>query len=98
MKETFMEQQVLDDPRVNEALNLLNDVAKEKKDQLQRLVTERYADVKNLISGSTGALESSASGTIEKSVNVVKRNIWPFLGGVAAVFLVAGYLIRGIKD
>lgn len=73
-----MMQQV-QDPRINEALELLNNSAKEKKDQIQQLISERYTDIKdNLSVGTKSALQ---------------RYPWLFLSGIASLCLAAGYFV-----
>jgi ElaB/YqjD/DUF883 family membrane-anchored ribosome-binding protein len=87
-------EQVLDDPKINEALELLNSSAKEKKEQLQRLISDRYANIRGVMENTSGAVSAAANNTR----NIVKRNPWPFLGGVAALFLAAGYFIGSSRD
>ncbi len=80
-------EQVLDDPKINEALELLNKSAREKKDQIQKLINERYSDIKTVVKSKEG-----------ESGNVVTNNPWAFLGGAAAAFLVFGYFLGSLRD
>lgn len=65
------------DPKINEALELLNNSAKEKKDEIQQLISERYTNIKdNLAIGTKSALQ---------------RYPWLFLGAIASAFIAAGF-------
>jgi uncharacterized protein YjaZ len=71
-----MTQQV-QDPRIDEALELLNSSAKEKKDQIQQLISDKYENIKDTLTvGTKGAMQ---------------RSPWLFLSSVASLCLVAGY-------
>ena len=65
------------DPKINEALELLNNTAKEKRDEIQQLITDRYQNITdNLAIGTKSALQ---------------RYPWLFFGAIASVFIAAGF-------
>jgi ElaB/YqjD/DUF883 family membrane-anchored ribosome-binding protein len=65
--------------KIDEALNLLNTAAKEKKSEISKLITERYSDLKNTI--------------VTQGRKAVSEHPVMVMGGLAAGGLVLGYLI-----
>ena len=65
--------------RIDEALNLLNTAAKEKKNEISKLITERYSDLKDTI--------------VSQSKTMVNDHPFLIAGGIAAAGLGLGYLI-----
>jgi hypothetical protein len=49
-----------DDKRINEALELLNEVAREKKAELQAAVAHKYTDLASAMSACTGQVKERA--------------------------------------
>ncbi len=88
--------------KITEALELLNEAAREKKDELARLVNEKYEHIRtafgDVAAGANDVLQSGeerlreTAGELDRSV---RENPWPFLGGVAVTFLVLGYIFSG---
>ncbi len=93
-----------DAKRINEALELLNEVAKDKRAELQDLVNDKYDSLKSALGGVAGELQRQARKTYEqgkekvkdlasKSDESVHQNPWPYLGGTAIGFLVLGFFL-----
>jgi ElaB/YqjD/DUF883 family membrane-anchored ribosome-binding protein len=92
-----------DDKRINEALELLNEVAREKKADLQEMVSEKYESLKSAFGGIAEKLQNEARETYEQGKEKmeeivstvsgsVHKNPWPYLGGTALGFLILGFL------
>lgn len=93
-----------EDKRINEALELLNEVAKDKKAELQKMVTGKYSNLKSVLSGVAEGLQHQARETYEQGKEKVKdlaseadesvhKNPWPYLGGTALGFLILGFFL-----
>ncbi len=101
----------LNDQRINDAFAVLNEAAKEKKEELAKLVEEKYSNMRGILSqtasrgqnamnsskanlrdavaqGQTRLRESAARADV-----AVHENPWPYLGGIAIGFGVAGFLL-----
>ena len=88
--------QLLNNPAINEVLDSLNKTMKEKRNQLMKMRDRRYEDIKDAINGASETVNEAAMRTNK----TVRKNPWPYMGGVAATFLAAGYLLgftRGKK-
>ena len=92
----------IEDKRINEALDLLNEAAKEKSVELQELISGKYGHLQSALSGIAETIRSKAQETYsrgkEKARDLakdmdgrVRRNPWPVLGGTALGFLVLGF-------
>lgn len=71
------------DSKITAALELLNSAAKEKKEDLQHLISERYSHLKDAL--------------VETPIHFVKENPWWAAGGLALSILTAGvvfYLLQ----
>ena len=90
--------------RINEALELLNEVAKDKRAELRDLVNDKYDNLKSALGGVAEELQHQARKTYEqgkekvkdlasKSDESVHKNPWPYLGGTAIGFLVLGFFL-----
>lgn len=97
-----------DDKRINEALELLNEVARDKKAELQSMVTNKYAELHSAIGGIAGKLQHNVAEGYHRSTEKVKelasdvdesvhKNPWPYLGGTALGFLILGYFLGRSK-
>jgi ElaB/YqjD/DUF883 family membrane-anchored ribosome-binding protein len=99
-----------DDKRINEALELLNAAARDKKAELQAAMADKYTDLSSVFGSFTDQMKQRAASTYEagrqKVVDVatdidksVHRNPWAYVGGAAAVSLVIGFLLgRSRRD
>ena len=90
---------------LNEALAHLNDAAKERREEVQKLVDERYTDLKSAFGGAARATggwvkEQSrevadkarlTASTVDKSV---RKYPWAYVGGAAAAGLLVGLMVR----
>ncbi len=90
-----------DDRKISEALDLLEDMAKSKKAELQAMVADRYTNLEELFSTFADDLGTQVKETFEEgkekvvgfvsSVDkMVRRNPWPYIGGVALGVLILG--------
>ena len=88
---------------LNQALAHLNEAAKERREEVQKLVDERYTDLKSAFGGAARATggwvkEQSrevadkarlTASTVDKSV---RKHPWHYVGGAAATGLLVGLL------
>lgn len=65
--------------RIDEALNLLNTAAKEKKNEISKLITERYTDLKETL--------------VTSSKTMLNSHPMMIMSGIAASGLVLGYFL-----
>jgi len=99
-----------DDKRINEALDLLNQVARDKKVELQTAMEHKYTDLSSVMSAFAAnmkgrAMENYDAGkqkVVDIATNIdesVHRSPWAYIGGTAAAALVCGFLLgRRQKD
>jgi ElaB/YqjD/DUF883 family membrane-anchored ribosome-binding protein len=97
-----------DDKRINEALELLNEVARDKKVELQGIVSNKYGELRSAIGGVAGKLQHNVVETYQRGTEKAKelasevdesvhKNPWPYLGGTALGFLILGYFLGRSK-
>jgi ElaB/YqjD/DUF883 family membrane-anchored ribosome-binding protein len=97
-----------DDKQINEALELLNEVARDKKVELQSMVSNKYGELRTAIGGVAGKLQHDVVETYNRSREKAKelasevdesvhKNPWPYLGGTALGFLILGYFLGRSK-
>lgn len=93
-----------EDKRINEALELLNAVARDNAAELQAAMKNKYADLSSVVSTFTDQMKSRAAEKFEagkqKVVDVatdidksVHKNPWAYIGGAAAAAMVFGFLL-----
>jgi ElaB/YqjD/DUF883 family membrane-anchored ribosome-binding protein len=93
-----------EDKRINEALELLNAVARDKKADLQAAIENKYTDLSSVMSAFTDQMKMRATEKLEtgkqKVVDVasdinssVHRNPWAYIGGTAAAALLFGFIL-----
>ncbi len=99
-----------EDKRINEALELLNAVARDKKAELQAAMENKYTDLSSVVSAFADQMKNRATEQFEsgkqKMVDVatdinnsVHRNPWAYIGGAAAAAMLFGFLLgRSRKD
>ncbi len=99
-----------EDKRISEALELLNEVARDKKTELEAVVRSKYTDLTELMSALGDQVKSRAAARFEagkqKVVDVagdvdesVHRNPWAYIGGAALAGLLLGLLLsRSRRD
>lgn len=66
------------DPKIIAAMELLNATAKEKKDEIQKMISEKYGHLKDAL--------------VETPKDFVKENPWWTTGGLALSLLTAGFI------
>jgi ElaB/YqjD/DUF883 family membrane-anchored ribosome-binding protein len=108
MEDTEMDR--FEDKRINEALDLLNAVARDKKAELQAAMENKYTDLSSVVSAFTDQMKTRATDKFEagkqKVVDVatdidksVHKNPWAYIGGATAVAMLFGFLLgRSRKD
>lgn len=93
-----------EDKRINEALELLNEMAKDKKAELQGMVSEKYSNLKSALRGAAERLqhqqretyaqgEENVRDLASKVDESVRKNPWPYLRRTALGFLILGYFL-----
>jgi ElaB/YqjD/DUF883 family membrane-anchored ribosome-binding protein len=98
-----------DAEKISEALELLEEVAKDKKEELKSLVSDKYHSLKSVLGDVAEGLEKKGVETYEhgiekvkdlaaKSAKSIRKQPWPYLGGTAIGFLILGiFLSRSRK-
>jgi len=86
--------------KISDALELLNEAAKEKKDELKGLMSDKYTHIREamtagvehaqevIIQGKEKAIE--IAGDVDKRVH---KDPWVYIAGTAAASLLLGYLM-----
>jgi ElaB/YqjD/DUF883 family membrane-anchored ribosome-binding protein len=98
----------MEDKRIAEALELLNEAAKDKKDELKHLISHKFGDLKSLVEGVAGKVQRETVDTYEHGKEKIEdvlsevdksvhKNPWPYIGGVAVFALFLGYLFGRSK-
>lgn len=75
--------------KISEALELLNEAAKEKRDELKGLMTDKYAHIREAVAAGAGQAKEMA-GDVDKRVH---KDPWVYIAGAAAASLIFGYLM-----
>ena len=88
------------DAKISEALELLNEAAKQKKDELKGLLSHKYAHIREamtagiedaqdaFVQGKEKAME--LAGDVDKRVH---KDPWIYIAGAAAASLLLGYFM-----
>lgn len=93
-----------EDKRIEEALDMLNTMARDHKAELQTAMENKYANLSSVVRGFTDEVKSRATekvndakhkvGEIATGVDKsVHKTPWAFIGGAAAVALSLGFLL-----
>jgi hypothetical protein len=86
-----------EDERVREALDLLEELAKDRKAQLRFMISDGYSNLKSAIRESGGSSANPARGGPGNFAAMVRenmrRNPWPYLRRTAVGFLIVGLLL-----
>ena len=104
MKEQDMVHAAASTEKLNEALAHLNEAAKERREELQKLLAEKYTDLKAAFGGAAGAsvnwmkeggrevgeTAKLAASTVDHSVH---KHPWYYVGGAAVGALILGFLL-----
>ena len=86
--------------KISEALELLNEAAKEKRDELKGLMANRYSHIREaMTSGAQQGKEALTQGK-EKVMEIagdvdqrVHKDPWVYIAGTAVASLLLGYLM-----
>ena len=102
--------------KFEEALHLLNEAAREKKDEIQDLISGKYEHIREAVLDAAGEgrkrfkrTRRAAEDTIEEGgeklkeavsdfEDKVRENPWAYVGGVALVSLLLGFILAGSKE
>ena len=90
--------------KIHEALALLNEAAKEKREEMQKLTAERYTNVKAALGEATqdsaawlkekgheaADTAKQAAATVDESAH---KHPWPWIGGAAFGALILGFML-----
>lgn len=90
-----------DAKKISEALELLEEMATKKKSELQEMVSSGYTNLEELFATIATGLETHAKeatmeckdavvGLVSRIDKMVRKNPWPFIGGVALGVLILG--------
>ncbi len=106
---------IKEENKISEALDLLEEAAKEKKDDITEMLASKYANLREAIVGAskvTGVAAEDAAARakealghaydvsrekVKQTADVVDAQVhstpWPFVGGVALLSLMFGYIL-----
>lgn len=90
--------------KLDEAITLLNEAARDKRSELQALFHEKASDLRAVIQTASDdslgrirrmgeAVSDRAKATVTSVDTEVHRNPWPYIGGAALSALIAGYAL-----
>jgi len=98
----------MEDKRITEALELLNQAAKEKKVELEEMISHKFSDLRSLVEGVKEKMQKETADAYRRSKEKIQdvlsevdesvhKNPWPYIGGAAAAALLLGYLLGRAK-
>lgn len=90
--------------KISEALELLNEAAKEKREELKGLMKDKYTHIREAMAAGAGQAKDMAQDflvegqeKIKEAVSEADRRVrkdpWPYIAGAAAASLLLGYLM-----
>jgi ElaB/YqjD/DUF883 family membrane-anchored ribosome-binding protein len=90
---------------INQALDILNKEAKGKRDEINRLISEKYSNLKDMIEETKRGVKESVVHGEEKAKELatgidrtVHSNPWLAVGVAMASGLILGYLVETLKE
>jgi ElaB/YqjD/DUF883 family membrane-anchored ribosome-binding protein len=109
MKEQIMIHTAASTEKLNEALAHLNEAAKERREELQTLLAEKYTDLRSALGVAANASADwmkeqgrevgdsakLAASTVDHSI---RKHPWYYIGGAALGGLLIGLLISGRRQ
>lgn len=91
--------------KINEALELLNDAAQHKKDEILKLVTNKYADFREAVESTketAGEVIREGQVRVRKAAKEVDKNAhknpWAFIGAAAGTALLLGFILGKVSN
>lgn len=89
-----------EDTRVKDALELLNSYAKDKRDELQDMMTRKYSNLRSVMDdmrGDASQMFQSGREKVKQTAQDIDKSVhdhpWQYIGGVALGALIVGYLL-----
>lgn len=82
--------------KIHEALDLLNEAAKEKGEELYEIAEDKYSHIKDAFLSSAGNGKAFLNREQRKLAKSLQHNPWPYVGAAALSALVIG-LVLGKK-
>ena len=90
--------------KISEALELLNEAARDKKDELQDMFTDKYAHIKKAVTVEAQKVKDMARDVVAEGEEKIKeafikvddrvrKDPWPYVAGTAIVALLLGYVL-----
>ena len=97
-----------EDTRVKDALELLNSYAKDKRSELQDMLSNKYSNLKAAVGNAGSRIQADATDLYgvgkEKAKAIahdvdesVHNNPWAYIGGAALGALIIGYMLGRSK-
>lgn len=90
---------------INQALDILNKEAKGKRDEISRLISEKYSNLKEMIEETKRGVKESVVQGEEKAKELVTgidrtvhSNPWLAVGIAMASGLIVGYLVEASRE
>ncbi len=74
--------------KIDQALHLLGEAAKEKRENLQKTLNQQFSNVKEVLEEKGEEIKKVATEVDQR----VHKNPWPYIGGVAALATLIGYI------
>lgn len=94
--------EISEDQRVREALDLLEELARDRKAQLRFMISDGYGNLKSAFRGDVesnpdhqrdGRQRAATAGFSSMVRENMRRNPWPYLRRTAVGFLIVGLLL-----
>jgi ElaB/YqjD/DUF883 family membrane-anchored ribosome-binding protein len=96
-------EELFGDKRINEALELLNEVAKDKRVELSKMIAVRYGNLKSILESLGERIQQESAeayhqgkdkivGAAKEVDESVHKHPWPYIAGAAVLTLFLGYL------
>ena len=86
--------------KISEALELLNEAAQEKRDELKDLMADKYTHIREAMGHTKQMAQQAINQGKDKVVEIagdvdkrVHKDPWVYIAGAAAASLVLGYLM-----